>query len=551
MAFLVARDGPDAGKRYDLDGEEWIVGRHPDCHVVVDVGAVSRHHAKLSRDGEAFFVEDLKSRNHTYVNEEQVAGRRQLQHGDRVSLCDVSFVFHADSKPLPDDDPNSDLPIFVDDEGSTTSSTIMSKLGMTSSQGSVQLSSSPEAKLQALLEISSNLGRALALDDVLPTVLDCMFRIFVQADRGYIALADDEGKLIPRWSKARREDVEDFRVSRTIARTVMESKEAILSVDAAMDERFDMAQSIADFRIRSMMCAPLLDSDGNSMGVLQIDTVDQRKRFQQEDLEVLVAVAVQASTAIDNARLHEQSLRQQALERDLELAHEVQKGFLPDKQPDLPGYAFSDFYQPANHIGGDYYDYVPLPDDRTAVIVADVVGHGVAAALLMAKLAAETKFCLATFSRPDEAVTQLNNRLSGVHIDRFVTMVMAVIDHKNNELTIVNAGHMPPIIRRANGSIEEPGSEASGLPLGIMGGFEYEQHSVDLGSGDVITMYTDGLNESADADDEIFGIQRVKDTIQQVDAQPEVVNRTLVDAVGEFAVAQDDDMCVVTFGRTA
>ena len=145
----------------------------------------------------------------------------------------------------------------------------------------------------------------------------------------------------------------------------METQEGILSADVMMDEEFNKAQSIADFRIRSMMCAPLIDSLGNSMGVLQIDTVKQSKRFQQEDLEVLLAVASQAGIAIDNAQMHESALRQRVIERDLELANEVQHGFLPDSRPDVAGYEFFDFYRPANQVGGDYFDYLRLPDGRS------------------------------------------------------------------------------------------------------------------------------------------------------------------------------------------
>src|SRR5690606_9654853 len=224
--------------------------------------------------------------------------------------------------------------------------------------------------------------------------LDCLFRIFMQADRGFVAMRGPSGELVPRWIKTRRENTgETVRLSRTIVNMVMQQKEAILSADAVLDDRFELSQSIADFRIRSMMCAPLLSIEGESLGVIQVDTLDQRKKFAPEDLEILVAVAAQAGIAINNAQLHEQALRQRAVQRDLELAHEVQRGFLPHGPPSIPGYTFFDYYQPANHVGGDYYDYISLPDGRIAIVVADVVGHGVAAALLMAKLSAETRYC--------------------------------------------------------------------------------------------------------------------------------------------------------------
>jgi serine phosphatase RsbU (regulator of sigma subunit) len=311
-----------------------------------------------------------------------------------------------------------------------------------------------------------------------------------------------------------------------------------------------LSQSIADFRIRSMMCAPLIDSEGNPIGVLQIDTLDQRHRFQKDDLEVLVAIATQAAIAIDNGRLHDYTLRQRAMERDLELAHVVQRGFLPDIKPQLPGYSFFDFYAPAAYVGGDYYDYVDLPDGRTAVIVADVVGHGVPAALMMAKLSSEARIALASGVQPGAAVTQLNERLCRSQTDRFVTLVMVVLDASAGELTIVNAGHMCPIVRRKNGKLEEPGYEQVGLPLGVTDGLHYEQMSISVERGELVVLYTDGVNDSMDIQGEFFGIDRIrKHTLGgKVVA---TLGQTIIDDVRHFVgrAPQNDDMCLVCFGR--
>ncbi|MBI2478269.1 MAG: GAF domain-containing protein [Planctomycetia bacterium] len=381
---------------------------------MIDVGAVSRYHCKVIGDGVRYSVEDLNSRNGTFVNEQVIQGRTPLEHGNLVRVCDVVFTFHDREQPASSSDDSSFRAVMVDDDSSDSGgSTIMSKLDVRSSISGPMLAASAEAKLSALIEITRSLGNAISLDKVLPEVLDSLFRIFVQADRGFVGMLDANGTLVPRWTKLRREDKDDtIRVSRTIAKTVMDTKEAILSADAASDVRFEMSQSIADFRIRSMMCAPLVDSDQNAFGILQIDTLDQRQRFREDDLELLVSTAAQASIAINNARLYEASLRQRGVERDLELAREVQQAFLPQNAPNLPDYTFYSYYRAANTIGGDYYDYVPLPNGNLAVIVADVVGHGVAAAMLMAKLSAESRYCLASETEPAVAVTKLNRRLS-------------------------------------------------------------------------------------------------------------------------------------------
>ncbi|MGE3777729.1 MAG: PP2C family protein-serine/threonine phosphatase, partial [Pirellulaceae bacterium] len=332
---------------------------------------------------------------------------------------------------------------------------------------------------------------------------------------------------------------------------VMETKEAILSADAASDSRFEMSQSIADFRIRSTMCAPLIDSEGGAMGILQIDTMDQRQRFTESDLELLVSTASQASIAIDNAQLHEDALRQRTLERDLELAREVQAAFLPEKQPEVVGYEFCSYYQAANEIGGDYYDYIPFPDGRWALLVADVVGHGVAAAMLMAKLSAEARFCLASEPDPAAAVSKLNYKLNRLQLDRFVTFVMAVLDPQTHVVTVVNAGHMAPLLRRADGTLEEPSTEEAGLPLGILEEVQYNAATTQLRPGDSFTMYTDGIDEAMDRDGKQYTIERMRAVVRAATGGPQKLSDILLSEVRQHlnGKPQDDDMCLVCFMR--
>jgi serine phosphatase RsbU (regulator of sigma subunit) len=311
-----------------------------------------------------------------------------------------------------------------------------------------------------------------------------------------------------------------------------------------------MSQSIADFRIRSMMCAPLLDAAGEAFGVLQIDTLDQRQRFQPDDLELLASAASQAAIAIQNAQLYEQTLKNKEVERDMQLAREVQRGFLPDSRPTIGGYSFFDYYQPADQVGGDYYDYIPLADGRLAVVVADVVGHGVAAALLMAKLSAETRFCLYTEADPATAVTRINERLVQTGLSRFVTMIMLVLDAKNHKATIVNAGHMAPLHRNGK-SLAEPGNDIAGLPLGIVDSIPYQQMEIEVSPGDILVLYTDGINETMDAEGKFYGIDRMRKFMLAKPHAPLDLGTQMVQDVRTFLgeAVQNDDMCLVCVGR--
>ena len=206
-------------------------------------------------------------------------------------------------------------------------------------------------------------------------------------------------------------------------------KEAILSADAATDSRFEMGESIVDFQIRSMMCAPLIGSDGNVLGVIQIDTLDPRRRFSRDDLDVLASVACQAAFAVENAQLHEIALHEEAHAPGAGPGPRGAAGIAPGRPPQLDGYEFFDFYEPAQHLGGDYFDYVPLPGGPLAVALADVSGKGISAALLMARLSAEARYCLASLSDPAAAIERLNAVFCESRWeDRFVTMVLAVLD---------------------------------------------------------------------------------------------------------------------------
>jgi serine phosphatase RsbU (regulator of sigma subunit) len=343
-----------------------------------------------------------------------------------------------------------------------------------------------------------------------------------------------------------------MRISRTIVEEAMTTKKAFLSADAATDERFGMAQSIADFSIRSLVCAPMIGNDGEPIGVIQIDTLNQRARFTDEDMEVLAGVASQAAVAIDNAKMHEQVVAQRALQRDMELARQMQRTLLPSKPPQVPGYFFFDYYQAARQVGGDYFDYVQLPGGRYAVIVGDVAGKGVPAALLMARLSADVRFSLASEADPAKAVQQINEGFARHDWqDRFVTMIAAVLNPNTGELTMVNAGHMAPLLRQRGGSVEEIGEEAAGLPLGVAAGYEYQAYSHRLEPGDVVTMFTDGFSEAMNGERELYGLERLKKQISSPSLNVVDFGEHILEDVSRFVDGfdQSDDMCLVCFGR--
>jgi phosphoserine phosphatase RsbU/P len=557
MAFLELLKNDAPATRFAIDGDRAVIGRSNDCDVPLDVAAVSRRHAAVLRAEGRFFVEDLESRNGTYLNDERVVDRTPLRDGDELLICGQTLRFHGDAGPPGINlDQSTDLAGLMDDDTQKPGrASVMATFDVGGGgSASWRLSAKPEVKLSALLEITNSLGKALSVDEILPKLLDSLFKIFVQADRGFVVMRPKPGgPLVPVAVKSRREgDEQKLRISRTIVEEAVQTRRAILSADAATDERFGMAQSIADFSIRSMICAPMIDSDGVAFGVIQIDTLNQKSRFTDDDLEVLAGVASQAAVSIDNAKMHQQVLAQQGLQRDLELARRMQRALLPSKPPEAPGYCFFDYYQSARQVGGDYYDYVQLPGGRFGVIVGDVAGKGVSAALLMARLSSDVRFLLASEPDPATAVQKINAGFANADWqDKFVTMIVAVVDPHTHQLTLVNAGHMAPLLRTNGGVIETLGEEAAGLPLGVTDDFPYEAHHRAIEPGDFVTIFTDGFSEAMNSERELYGLERLAAEISSPALSVVDLGKHILEDVRKFVdgYAQSDDMCLACFGR--
>jgi len=526
------------------------VGRHPDCDIPVDHPDASRHHAQIVFVNNVPYLEDLHSRNGTFLNGERIQGRKRLYHGDRIRVSEVVFeVDLSDWLHLEEETP----PVTMDNDRPSRV-LVVAQPDTTSTLAVGRSPASVQSELNALLEITQNLlQNPLSLDSLMPAILDTLFRIFPSADRAFVVLGSEEGTLVPRWMKLRDGGGnKEIRISSTIVNRVMESQQAVLSADAADDSCFQISDSLSDEGIRSVICAPIIDCEGRSIGVLQLETLSSSDRFREEDLRVLMAVANQAAIAINNARLHERLLRQWMVERDLELADAIQRSFLPSCPPQIPQYEFFDYFQPALYVGGDFYDYITLPDGRLAVVIADVVGHGLAAAMLAARLAGDIRYRLLTTAEPSEMVTQLNAAICrGLGAQAFTTLVVVVLEPGSGKLTIVNAGHRPPMVRMPDGLVGELAEKEAGKALGILEEEIYQQSTLELPRGAMVLLYTDGIHEAMNGEKEIYDVSRVRRQVEAAQGGPEQLGRLLIDDVRRFArgAPPNDDMCLVCFRR--
>lgn len=576
MAVLEVLDGSIPGQILELTEDRTVLGRHPNCQIVLDHEAVSRHHAQILDSHGTYYLEDLRSRNGTLLNGDPINGRRELEDGDEVKICDLLFRFrlhHADGSssvygqpsprqivsphPAPEIIPpgRSMADPFLDDPNELSS--IVTSFQVKSSSN-LRLGVKPEIKLRAVLTITNALAKNLTVESVLPLILDELFKIFDQADTGFVLLKDPlRNKLLVKATKTRRVDLAEagaVRLSTTIIKQAVKTGQAILTDNATGDARFASSDSLSNLQLRSMMCVPLMSKSEEVLGVIQLDANALASPFTQDDLDLLVSVATQSALAIENARLHEEVLRQRDFERELEFATQVQLGFLPNERPRIPHYEFFDYYEAAQSVGGDYFDYVKLPNNKIGMTVGDVAGKGVPAALLMARLSSAARYQLLTQPTAADALSNLNTEIASSGLGyRFITFVLAVLDYENNTMTIANAGHLPPLCRKADGSISQLGVKETGMPLGIAKEQRYEQLEISLDPDETILFYTDGVTEAMNQNNDLYHRNRLVDYLTQADMKLSSMVRGLVTNVETFCDgrAQRDDICLVAVQRTS
>lgn len=576
MAVLNIIRGQANQPFFSIVRESTIMGRHPECQIVLENVAISRQHAQVLESHGTYFLEDLRSRNGTFLNESLLEGRKELKDGDLIRICDttIRFDLHSSASNLNlqvfespvcdvtskvefdtiDDSRVFILPDAFAEPEFESSSTIRRKTEYPRSDDS-RVIAQPEVKLRGILEIAKALGGQLQVDTVLPKLLSTLFNIFPVADQGFVLLKDtDSEKLKVKATHVRTgKQVDAVAVSMTIVRYAMKTGESILSGNILDDSRFRTVTSLARLGFRSMMCVPLLNEEDMPLGVIQVVSRSETHSFDENDLDLLQSLAMQASLAIRNARLHEEALERRALERDLEFATQVQLGFLPKSRPKVPGYDFADYYEAAMQVGGDYFDYIPLPDGRLALAIGDVAGKGMPASLLMARLYSSTRLQLLTNSTLAQAINRLNAEIASSGLGhRFITFLCMVLNPATHSLSVVNAGHLCPVLRSKTGNISSFGHERASLPLGIVPDQKYEEMTLTLAPGDSVIAFTDGATEAMNKARQIYGRAKLEALISSSHGTLEETLQRITADVNEHNanLTTRDDLCLIGMQRS-
>ncbi len=554
MAFLQSRpQDTSEPKNFPITGDTARIGRHSHCDIFLDHNGVSREHARLTVEEGSFFIEDLKSRNGTFLNGQPVTAKTPINNGDILRFCDIELIFMTGTPASSGILVSGASQAFLFDSPNDESSfTVKQQISLTEKKP-VLTSANAAVKLQAMIDIGRNLGAAVK--QVLEQLVSNLLKIFPQADCAYILLMDNQGRLDLKAYQHRDASFQGtFRVSRSILEKVATSKAAILSDDVANDSRFEPSESIVNYNIYSTMAAPIMDYDQSEvLGVIQVDARTSGRKFTYEDLDLLVSLAYQVAVSYQNAKLHEVAIHDRLLEREMNIANTVQRSLLPSSPPNVDGYEFYDFYQAAKYLGGDYYDYILLPDGRLVFALGDVSGKGVAASLLMARLSAEVRSGLIIEPTFEGTVKRLNQIFCDPRWDsRFITFFFGVLNPRTNEIIFHNAGHVPPILVSPDGSVKMQGENNIGFPLGVMDDTEYPQTAFTIENGQTLVIISDGITDAMNAQGDYFTLEGTLNYLRQVKT-PSVkeFGANLINAVHSFAgrEPQSDDQSLIVLGR--
>ncbi len=418
-------------------------------------------------------------------------------------------------------------------------------------QGTSTENLSPE-HLLTLYEITAAMNSSLDFDEALNNIIDSVMGV-TKAQRGFVMVADGDRKDL-RVLVARGIDGEvlaEEGYSTTVVSQVLESREPLLTNNAQFDSRYQPGQSIIMRGLRAILCAPLITRNGDVLGAIYVDTSMKSGLFSEADRDLLSAVAGQAAIALENARLYTVAVEKGRMERELQMASEIQQSLLPSHVPDLGSYQIAAGWRAAREVAGDFYDVFLLDDNQLGVVIADVSDKGAPAALFMA--VARTMIRAHSFAglNPIETISRTNDLiLEDAESGMFVTVYHSVFSSDGHSVH-VNAGHNPPILYR-HSTREARFMAKGGRAVGWFPNNPLQATELQMEPGDILVYYTDGLTESQNINDEFYGDDRlVQEVIRIVQSEASRHAQTIMDAildsVAQFrgSVPPHDDQTIV------
>jgi len=542
----------------DLKKERITVGRSEDNNIALPDPFSSGHHASIFPTDDGFAVRDNGSKNGTFLNGKKVQGEVDLKKGDEILVGSTRLIFdkelssNVELTEVLSPSRNINTVIHLRDilKAPDIETTIQS---MTTPADFMKIKSDYKS-MAVLNEVSKALVLHQPLNELLERIME-LISSYMPMDRG--VLMKKEGnppQLIPKVIRINNKNLtrQKILVSQSIVNLVLDKHSSILTTDAQADSRFMDKDSVIKSNIHSAMCVPLWNNV-EIIGVIYADRISLLDQFTEDDLRLLTLLANLAAVKIENALAIEKAIEREKMEKELALAAQIQKDFMPKQNPACDNFDVAGTNIPCYQVGGDYYDFIAIDPCRLGIIIADVSGKGIGASLLMASLRAALHSEIHPQFQLEVMAAKLNDFVHrSSSPDRFITFFFCELNMKTGEIRYVNAGHNPPFIIEKNGKMSR--LESSGFCLGMFPSVAYEAKQVTLGVGDAAVLFTDGITESRNKNNEEFGedglVKLLKKNLKQPAAK---VVEKVCHELSSFTsgVAPMDDMTFIVIKKTA
>ena len=528
-----------------LGGEEVVVGRSSRCDLPVADRSISRRHARFLLRDEGWFVEDLESRNGTMIDGVRTDGPTRVRVGDVVQLggTNIELVSWESS---------GSMSSATDELGGHTVMRSAHELLDRKPTGATDHDALRRYadRLQLLTAVHRALDTSIELDELLELILDRTFE-HLRPEQGAVVLKQPDGGWSCAASRSLRGGDSSWLYSRHLVERVVGEGQAALVLDASDDERFREAASLLQAGVRSLVAAPLLDPDG-ALGMIVVGSGSASRVFTEDDMELLASVASVAAMRIRNVHLAEEAAERRRLDREVALARKIQKAILPERLPEVEGWQLFADNRPSQVVSGDFFKVLMRGPDELVILLADVSGKGMGAALLTGALEALSAAPIASGADPGE-VCQLVSRLlfERTPVEKYATLFLVVVDVATGQVRYANAGHNPALIVRRGNHTEW--LRSTGTPVGLIPDGPCSQDEVLLESGDLLVLYTDGITEAENPDGEEYGTERLRSAILRGPRRPlDELVAALGEDVDEFTgrAPLTDDRTVVALRRS-
>lgn len=541
MILTVISPGQER-RQVRVDRSPFRIGRLMDRELSLRDSRISRNHAQILQEGDERYIEDCDSRHGVFVNGRRVQ-RARLRPRDRIDFgVEDSYV------------------LFVGDNLAYSAPLLKKVAEMPGGRDNL-------GRLSAVLDVARALESAGSVDDVLAAAVDAALSV-TGAERGFLMLHGADGQLDIRVARDREGRIlaaDELRVPHKVIEDALANRSELfaMSFDPAADaDALEQGHTILALELHSVICVPLVrirlgqESETNlltkakdTLGVLYMDTRQIGANLAEGNRELLQTLGIEISTVLENARLLSESRQRHDLEQELQIAREIQQALLPATLPSNGWFAAAGSSEACFQVGGDYYDVIDLGEETWGVVLADVSGKGVSAALMSSLLQGAFFSAAASSADLSVAVSKINRYITerSRHA-RFTTAFCAMI-HRDGKGRWVNAGHCAGMVVRAAGGIDW--LKPTAVPIGLFPDAGFPSEQLQLSPGDRLVLYSDGVSEAANSLEERFGEQRLADfAARGRHGSVQEFHDALMDEIAAFTqgVAQSDDLTVLVIG---